>query len=925
MKRAAILGLIVLLNGSVSGLRAQTDGFAPPLEGEQQDRLYTNEFPLGAVKLLDGPFKNAQDLNIKTLLKYDVDRLIAPYRKEAGLPEKASSFTNWSGLDGHIGGHYLSAMAMNYAATGNTSCKDLMDYMVSELKACQDNNAELYPNWGIGYVGGIPSSNTIWPNFKNADFTNFYSAWVPWYNLHKTYAGLRDAWLYGGNTTARSMFLAFCDWAINITANLTDSQMETMLNVEHGGMNEIFADAYQMTDDAKYITAARRFSHKLILNSMAEQVDNLDNMHANTQIPKAVGFQRIAEITKDPVHINAAEFFWETVTKNRSLAMGGNSRKEHFPPASSCEDYIKDVEGPESCNTYNMLKLTQHLFRRDPHVRYADFYERALYNHILSTQHPKHGGYVYFTPARPRHYRVYSAPNQSMWCCVGTGMENHNKYGEFIYTHDQDSLYLNLFIASELNWKQKEITVTQETAFPAEEESRLVISTATPKEFTLMVRSPVWVTAGALKIIINSDTLDIPSQPQTYIPIQRTWKDGDEVKILLPMHTYMEQLPNVSSYIAIMYGPILLGSRTGTEDLAGLIADDSRWGHIASGNLMPVHKAPVIVSDRDSIASKILPIEGKPLNFTLNTVIPESSDSTLRLEPFYTIHDSRYMIYWMALTEQQYQDVLDSLAAEEQALLELEARTIDEVAPGEQQPEVDHNLQSLNSYTGIWQGERWRDARNGGYISYTFQTQQKTDLSLMVRYWGNEGGNRTFDILIDGEKLVTENIVGKWNINQFVNQEYPIPDSMTAEKSSITVKFQAINNVHYAGGLFYVWFLGPMDTTELTIPDAPEGLMAVAGIDRVTISWDSVDFASSYIIKRATSGEGPYTDIDTVSTLSYIDTTISANVSYYYKVAGLNSLGEGEASSPVSVIIYSAIDDLNYSYEPGSGSHRKDH
>ena len=785
------------------------------ITGDQQDKLYTNEFPLGDVTLLEGPFKHAADLNIQTLLQYDVDRLLAPYRKEAGLPAIATSYSNWSGLDGHIGGHYLTAMAINYAATGNATCKQLMDYMVDELKACQDANAVKYPTWGVGYAGGVPSSSAVWSTLKNGNFSSYNSAWVPWYNLHKTYAGLRDAWLYGNNETAKDVFLAFCDWGINITSGLSDSQMETMLNTEHGGMNEIFADAYQMTGDPKYITAAKRFSHKQILNSMAAQTDNLDDKHANTQVPKAVGFQRIAELTGNATYITAGEFFWKTVVENRTIALGGNSRKEYFPEASACEDYINDVEGPESCNTNNMLKLTEDLFRTDPQAKYSDFYERALYNHILSTQHPEHGGYVYFTPARPQHYRVYSAPNQAMWCCVGTGMENHGKYGEFIYTHDNDSLYLNLFIASELNWKAKGVTVRQETNFPEEEQTKLLISAADPTDFTLMIRSPHWVEAGALKIVVNTDTLDIVSVPQTYIAVQRTWNDGDSVKILLPMHNTFEQLPNVSRYIAIMHGPVLLGAKTGTEDLTGLIADDSRWGHIASGSLMPLGDAPVLVSSRDSIIPKIIPVEGEPMHFKANDLFPDPADTDLVLEPFYEIHDARYMMYWMAVTQDQYQQVLDSLAEIEKAALELEARTIDKVAPGEQQPEADHNLQSQNSYTGTWNNEFWRDARNGGYISYTFDTYQKTELSLMVRYWGNESGYRRFDIMVDGVKIATENVVGKWNVDDFVNVEYPIADSLTAGKDEITVKFQGIDASSVVGGLFYVRILEPLNSTGL--------------------------------------------------------------------------------------------------------------
>jgi uncharacterized protein len=369
---------------------------------QAQDKLYHNEFPLSDVKLLDGPFKHAQDLNIHVLLEYDIDRLIAPFRKEAGLPEKAKLYPNWEGLDGHVGGHYLSALAMNYASTGNAECKKRMEYMISELKACQEANGKNNPGWGNGYVGGAPNSQQIWSTLQKGDFAAYRGAWVPWYNVHKLYSGLRDAWLYAGNDDAKDIFLKFCDWGINITANLSEEQMQSMLDTEHGGMNETFADAYQMTGDEKYMVAAKRFSHRMLLDAMAAGNDNLDNKHANTQVPKAVGFQRIAELSHDEEYAKAGSFFWETVTGNRSLAFGGNSRREFFPSVASCTDFVNDVEGPETCNSYNMLKLTEDLFRVNPQAKYADYYERTMYNHILSTQHPEHGGYVYFTPARPK-------------------------------------------------------------------------------------------------------------------------------------------------------------------------------------------------------------------------------------------------------------------------------------------------------------------------------------------------------------------------------------------------------------------------------------------------------------------------------------------------------------------------------------------
>lgn len=772
-----------------------------------QDSLYPNTFPLCDVTLLDGPYKNARDLNIHTLLQYDVNRFLAPYLKLSGLTPKANNYPNWErgGLDGHIGGHYLTSMALNYAATNNAECKKRMEYMISELEACQEANAKNNPDWGKGYVGGVPNSSEIWSTFKKGDFKAYWKSWVPWYNLHKMYVGLRDAWLYGGNNEAKKSFLKFCNWGIDITSELTDEQMQSMLGMEHGGMNEIFADAYQMTGDEKYLSAAKRFSHKELLDAMAMGHDNLDNKHANTQVPKAIGFQRIAELSNDETYTKAASFFWETVTSKRSLVFGGNSRKEHFPSVKSCGDYVNDVEGPESCNTYNMLKLTQALFRVHPMAKYAYFYERALYNHILSTQHPEHGGYVYFTPVRPRHYRVYSAPNQAMWCCVGTGLENHGKYNEFIYTHQDNSLFVNLFIASELNWKKKGIKIKQETDFPNEEKTKFIVTDGSAK-FKLMIRYPLWIAAGALKVTVNNEQLSISAQPSSYFTIDRKWKTDDVVEVKLPMRNTFERLLNVPNYIAFLHGPIVLAAKSGTEDLAGLIADDSRWGHIAHGQRLPIDKAPIIVEqDLFKITEKLRPVKDRPLTFSvseLNMIYPQN----LMLEPFYKIHDARYIMYWMALTSYQYHSYLDSIASAEKEKLALQKRTVDFVATGEQQPEVDHAMQSSNSNSGTHFDEFWRDARNGGYFGYRLATKSETDLSLMVRYWGYEWGSRKFDIFIDDEKLISEDNTGRWYQTKFQEVVYEIPNVMVEGKDHIRLKFKAESG-STAGAVYYIRLL----------------------------------------------------------------------------------------------------------------------
>ena len=757
-----------------------------------QDKLYPNEFPLSQITLLEGPLKHARDLNIETLLKYDCDRLMAPYRKEAGLTPKAKCYPNWDGLDGHVGGHYLTAMAIN-AATGNEECRKRMEYIISEIAECAEANCKNHPQWGVGYMGGMPNSQNIWNGFKDGDFRVYSGSWAPFYNLHKMYAGLRDAWLYCSNEQAKTLFLQFCNWAIHITSGLSDEQMERMLGNEHGGMNEVLADAYAITHEQKYLDCAKRFSHKRLFTPMSQRQDCLDNMHANTQVPKVIGFERISELSGNEDYHVASSFFWDIVTGERSLAFGGNSRREHFPAKDACMDFINDIDGPESCNTNNMLKLTEDLHRRNPEARYADYYELATFNHILSTQHPEHGGYVYFTPARPRHYRNYSAPNEAMWCCVGTGMENHGKYGQFIYTHAGDALFVNLYAASQLDWKERGITLRQETTFPYSENSTITIAEG-KGTFNLMVRYPGWVHPGEFKVSVNGKPVDIITGPSSYVSINRKWKKGDVVNINFPMHSSLRYLPNEPQYVALMHGPILLGMKTGTESMASLIADDSRFGQYAGGPKQPIDKAPILINnDIASIPSQLTPVSGKPLHFTLSTRTENKIEG--ELQPFFEIHDSRYMIYWLALTEGSYKQYIDNIAKQEQERQALEASTVDKVQPGEQQPETDHQMETDESYTGNTNNVFYRDARNGHYFSYLMQTDGLTNLKLRLKYWGvGEWKSHEFDIYIDDVLLRSINNTGKYRISEFKAETYDIPATLLQDKKQVRVKFVAKPN-----------------------------------------------------------------------------------------------------------------------------------
>lgn len=758
-----------------------------PLVASAQSKLYPNTFDLSEVELLDSPFKKACDLNVATLLQYDTDRLLAPYLKTASLTPKGESFDNWIGLDGHVGGHYLSALAIHYAATGNKECKDRMDYMVDEMQRAQQAN-------GNGYVGGVDQK--CWQDISNGNVQVIWDYWVPWYNEHKTMAGLRDAWVYGGNEKAKDMFVALCDWCVGVVENLNYEQMESMLGNEFGGVDEVLADAYQITGDKKYLDCAKKFSHHWLLDSMEAGVDNLDNKHANTQVPKVVGYQRISELSDGQdadTYDKAARNFWHFVVDDRSLALGGNSRREHFASAADCSSYVEDREGPESCNTNNMLKLTEGLYRMHGDARYADFYERAMYNHILSTQHPDHGGYVYFTSARPGHYRVYSTPNSAMWCCVGTGMENHGKYGQFIYTHQADTLDVNLFVPSRLKWREKDLTLTQTTDFPNTETSTITVNTKKAKDFTLKIRNPWWTQDGKMTVKVNGKEVQHAQQPSSWIYVTRKWKDGDKVELTMPMAINVEPLPNLPQYVAIMRGPILLAADMGNDDLYGLLSDDGRWAHIAHGPLVSIFDAPFMIGSSAEIKNKLnamRPVEGQSFTyvvddlFTVPNLDAEGTTRPLTLKPFHDLHDCRYSFYWPTMTKEQYAAYQAEARLREAETMRLDAITVDAVNLAEQQPEVDHALKQKNTSTGNSEGESWRASNSNGEMTFTLDTKRLKYLDLMLRIHSCDA--RDFEILIDDTVLTRENSASA-SEGSFANLSFPIAPDMIADKDEVNI------------------------------------------------------------------------------------------------------------------------------------------
>ncbi|MCU6432591.1 glycoside hydrolase family 127 protein [Undibacterium sp. Jales W-56] len=744
-------------------------------------------FPLSDVRLTAGPFLEAQNTDLRYLMALDPDRLLAPFQREAGLPAKQESYGNWesSGLDGHMGGHYLSALALMAASTGDAQVSERLNYFVAELKKCQQKNAD-------GYLGGIPDGKAAWQAIRQgqlqADNFSVNGKWVPWYNLHKLFAGLRDAYRYAGNQEARGMLLALSDWALNLTANLSPEQMQLMLKSEHGGMNEVLADVAQMTGDHRYLELAKRFSHQAILDPLLAQRDQLTGLHANAQIPKVIGFQRIAELSGQASWHQAAEFFWQTVHDHRTVAIGGNSVKEHFHDDRDFSSMINEVEGPETCNTYNMLKLTELLFLSDTKVKYSDYYERALYNHILSSQRPESGGLVYFTPMRPNHYRVYSQVDQAMWCCVGSGIESHAKYGEFIYAHYDDVLYVNLFIPSTLYWRDKQVRLSQSTNFPDQASSAITIHT--DQAFTLKIRYPQWVVAGALKIRINNHKIKVLARPGDYVSLSRHWRAGDRIDIGLPMTIRLEAMPGMKNYYAVLHGPIVLAAKTQVfaNESLNFMADDSRMGHIAQGQVCPLEAAPMLVSDSLNFIKKFKPVAGQPLTFTAPGLIRGQGAAALRLIPFFRLHDARYTIYWPYSTPANLGRIQQGMAQSGAERLALDAQTIDQLAPGEQQPESDHFFKGDGADAGINQGWHWRHAT--GWFSYELSDAQLQAKTLRL-YFSTLDAGRHFDLIING-RLIRSIRLEAHAASEIYSQDFDLPEDLVkASGGKLNVKFVA--------------------------------------------------------------------------------------------------------------------------------------
>lgn len=737
-------------------------------------------FALTDVKLLDGPFLHATELDVKTLLSYEPDRLLSKFYEEAGLKPKAEHYLGWEDetIAGHSLGHYLSAISMMYQTTGEKQFLERVNYIVNELKFLQDAD-------GQGYIGAFPKGKKILTeevakgNIRSQGF-DLNGIWVPFYTQHKMMTGLMDAYQLCGNTLALDVEKRFADWLEGIISGLNDEQVQKMLRCEHGGISESLVNLYAITKDERYLKMSDIFYQKAILDPLKAGEDVLPGKHCNTNIPKLIGLSRTYEITGDTSDRKAAEFFWNTVVYHHSYVTGGNGDNEYFGPADKLRNRLGEGT-TESCNVYNMLKLTEHLFEWEAQANVADFYERALFNHILSTQNPENGRVTYNLSLEMGGFKDFQDP---LWftCCIGSGMENHSKYGKNIFYHNNDELFVFQFIASELTWKEKGLTVIQNTRFPEEQGTMLEFKCDAPVKLAVQIRYPSWAENG-IEIRVNGSKKNVKQKAGSFVAVERTWKTGDKLEVKIPFSLRLESMPDDSSRVAVMYGPLVLAGDLGPEK-------DSTAKE-------PMY-VPVLMTEKRNPSEWLQPVEGKPNTFiTVNTGRPRD----VELKPFYSTYNNRYTVYWDLFTEASWKAKQVEYEAEMERMKKIKAAEIDFVQTGEMQPERNHNFKGEKTSAGAFNGRPNRESRNG-WFSYNMKITADAPVALVVDYWGGFPGSKTFDILINDKIIATENISNKKD-GQFISVQYDIPEDISRGRFNITVKFQA-QEKNTAGPIFGV-------------------------------------------------------------------------------------------------------------------------
>jgi len=723
-------------------------------------------FPLEAVGLKASPFMDAVKANLGYLHRLEPDRLLHNFHVHAGLKPKGDAYGGWEAdtIAGHSLGHYLTAVSLMHAQTGDEECKKRALYIIDELAECQAAS-------GDGYVAGftrkvgdkVENGRIIFDEFAKGDIKQaaFYlnGCWVPFYNWHKMYSGLFEAQTHCGSEKALKVGVELAAFIKKVFDGFDDAQLEKALSCEHGGIAESMAELYARTKDQKWLDLAIRIRHHRTLDPMFAQEDKLAHLHANTQIPKVVGLARIYELTQKPEYATAARFFWNTVTTKYSYVIGGNADRESFQLPNTISKYITE-ETCESCNTYNMLRLTRHLYQWDPQSSYLDYYERAHFNHILAQENPRTGMFSYMVPLMSGTSRGFSSETNDFWCCVGSGMESHSKHGNSIYWRSGDHLIVGLFIPSVLEWKEKGALFEMSTAYPYGEEVTLGVVQAPKGDLSISMRIPAWCANPSLKVNGKQQKLTAGR----YATVRRKWRKGDSITLTLPMKPRIEATMDDPNTIALLQGPLVLAADLGPT---------SRERY--SG------PAPALVGN-DVLGS--LKPAAEPASFT---TAGSGRPGDLTLKPFYSQWERKTAVYFKKFTEGEWVAEQKRVAAEAERLRDLERRSVDVIVLGDRNNEREHSLTSNTSYGVSYRGKRGRDARTGGFFEFVAKVADE-DLMLRAAYWGEES-KRLFHISVDGKSIASETL-GYNKIGEFVEQDYPIPRELVTGKQTVKVRFE---------------------------------------------------------------------------------------------------------------------------------------
>lgn len=741
--------------------------------------LIAQPLPLSAVRLTGGPLKLAQDLDAAYLLKLEPDRMLAYFRTRAGLEPKAKPYGGWDGggknLTGHVAGHYLSAVSLMYAATGDERFKQRAEDLIRELKEVQAANKD-------GYLGALEGGRECWEKVARGEIKSggfdLNGLWAPWYVLHKMFAGLRDAWRHTGNRDALEMEVKFAAWAEGVLSKLDQAQVQKMLNTEFGGMNEALVDLYADTGDKRWLALSRRFEHHVVLDPLKRGEDRLGGLHGNTQVPKVMGSLARYACTGDAADGKAAEFFWDRVAHHHSYATGGHGKDEYFGPPDKLSDRV-DGRTCETCNVYNMIKMTRKLFALRGQTKYLEFHERALFNHILSSIDPQDGRTCYMVPVGRGVQREYQDMFGGFTCCVGSGMESHALHGYGLYSQSKDRLWVNLYAPSTAQWKEGGVKLTMETDFPEGKSATITLTCAEPKEFTLALRRPGWTGKGFGARVNDIDVKNSPA-PGEFLQIKRTWKTGDEVGITLPRSLRLEPTPDNPRRAAILHGPIVLAGDLGSEGKLAI------WKQGA---------VPVLVAAERPVADWLKPIADRPGCFRSDGV---GRDRDVDFVPFYRLHRRAYGVYWDLFTPAEWEKQQAEYAAQRERQRKLEQATVAFVQPGEMQPERDFNFQGEDTRPDRVLGRPCR--RGSKWFSFDMPVEPGRAMALVATYYSDEWRKRSFDILVEGKK-VGEQVIEKGGQPRFFDVQYAIPAALVAGKKKVTVRFEAREGLEI-GALF---------------------------------------------------------------------------------------------------------------------------